>query len=74
LGGEILSDNLGRLGYAYQLLDPKYHTLNWYIEKMENENQNAYCKRSYEKAKDSIFEAFDVAKKLGKECYIVLVV
>jgi hypothetical protein len=74
LGGDILSDNGDTLGYAYQIWGSEYHYLDWYCERMDKESQNTYCIRSYEKAKDSINKANEVAKKFGKNCYIVLVV
>jgi hypothetical protein len=74
LGGDILSDNLNTLGYAYQIWGSEYHCLNWYCEKVDKESQNAYCIRSYEIAKDSINKANEIAKKLGKSSYIVFVV
>jgi len=74
LGGDILSDYLDTLGYAYQIWGSEYHCLNWYCKKIDKESQNAYCLRSYKIAEESINNAIEVAKKLGKSCYIVFVV
>lgn len=75
LGGDILSvDDLGKLIYAYQLWGSEYHCLNWYCDKTDNESPSEYCDRSYKIAQKSIQEAAKVSKRLGKECYIVLVI
>ena len=74
LGGDILSDNLKKLNYAYQIWGSEYHSLNWYCEKMDKESQINYCIRSYKIAKASIYKANEVAKELNKSCYIVFVV
>ncbi|MTK52136.1 hypothetical protein [Paludibacter sp.] len=74
LGGDILSEKQGIFGYAYQLWGSEYHCLNWYCEKLDDENGNAYCIRSYEIAKAAIENANKVAIKLGYSCYIVLVI
>jgi len=74
LGGDVLTDNLGSLGYAYQFWGAEYHCLDWYCEKMDKESQIDYYNRTYELAKDSINRANEVAKKIGKNCYIVFVV
>ena len=74
LGGDILSDNLNKLGYVYQIWGSEYHCLNWYCEKMDEESQINYCIRSYKIAKSSINKANEVAKELDKNCYIVFVV
>ena len=42
LGGDILSDDSGKLIYTYE---------NWYCEKLEHENHNEYCLRSYNTTK-----------------------
>ena len=73
LGGDILSVNSDTLVYAYQLWGSEYHCLNWYSEKMEKEDQVTYCNRSYIVAKNSIKKANEVSKRLGMNCYIVLV-
>lgn len=73
LGGDILSDELGKLSYAYQLWGSKYHYLNWYCIKKDNETQTEYNDRSCDIAMEAINKADTVAKKLGKSCYIVIV-
>lgn len=77
LGGDILSEKEnGKLVYAYQLWGDgqEYHYLNWYCDKKDSENQEEYVERSYIIAKDSIKAANDIAKRLGKKCYIVIVI
>ena len=77
LGGDILSEKEnGKLIYAYQLWGDgqEYHYLNWYCDKKDSENQEEYVERSYIIAKDSIKAANDIAKRLGKKCYIVIVI
>lgn len=77
LGGDILSEKEnGKLIYAYQLWGDgqEYHYLNWYCDKKDSENQEEYVERSYIIAKDSIKAANDIAKRLGKKCYIVIII
>ncbi len=77
LGGDILSEKEnGELIYAYQLWGDgqEYHCLNWSCSKIDSENQEDYTKRSYVIAKESIKTANDIAKRLGKKCYIVIVI
>jgi hypothetical protein len=75
LGGDILSEKENeKLVYAYQLWGSEYHYLNWYCDKMDSENQEDYTKRSYIIAKKSIKTANDIARRLGKKCYIVIVI
>lgn len=77
LGGDILSEKEnGKLIYAYQLWGDgqEYHYLNWYCDKKDSENQEEYVERSYIIAKDSVKAANDIAKRLGKKCYIVIVI
>jgi hypothetical protein len=75
LGGDILSEKEdGSLIYAYQLWGSEYHYLNWYCDKSNSENQEDYAKRSYIIAKENIKTANDIAKRLGKKCYIVIVI
>lgn len=62
LGGDILSDESGKLTYTYE---------NWYIEKMDNESQIDYVERSYEIARNYINE---VVKRSGKNRYVVIVI
>ncbi len=75
LGGDILSvDVSGKIIYAYQLWGMEYHCLDWYCQRLNNENDAEYCIRSYEVAKKSIKEAFEISVKLEKDCLVVLVV
>jgi hypothetical protein len=77
LGGDILSQKEnGELVYAYQLWGDgqEYHCLNWYCDKIDNESQEDYIKRSYIVAKESIKTANDTAKRLDKKCYIVIII
>lgn len=74
LGGDVLSEKEnGKLIYAYQFWGSEYHYLNWYCDKMDNESQEDYAKRSYMVANESIKTANDAAKHLGKRCYVVIV-
>jgi hypothetical protein len=77
LGGDILSEKEnGDLIYAYQFWgnEYEYHYLNWSCSRIEQENQEDYAKRSYKLAKESIIAANDIAKRLNKKCYIVIVI
>lgn len=77
LGGDILSQKEnGKLIYAYQFWGDGqgYHFLNWFCDKREDEDFDDYVKRSHLVAKESIKTASDIAKQLGKECYIVMVI
>jgi Immunity protein 40 len=62
LGGDILSDESGKLTYIYD---------NWYSEKMDSESQEDYANKSYEIAKNYINE---VIKRAGKNIYVVIVI
>ena len=73
-GGDILSNESDILIYAYQQWGSEYHYLNWSCEKMDNENQPEYCNRSYDVARESIIKAKEVADRLGKIGFIVLVI
>lgn len=77
LGGDILSqkDN-GRLVYAYQLWGDgqECHCLNWSCDKMDNESEEDYTKRSYMVAKEKIKVANKIANDLNKKCYIVFII
>jgi len=73
LGGDILSEDSGELIYAYQLWGEEYHYLNWYCDRIDNESEDDYLKRSYILAKEGIVNAHTTAKKLKKKCYIVFV-
>lgn len=74
LGGDVLSEENGRLVYAYQLWGEQYIYLNWFCDKHDIESQIEYCMRSYEVAKESIYKTIDVSKQLEMVSYIVLVV
>lgn len=74
LGGDVLSEYQGKLIYAYEYWGNQYIYLNWYCDKINNESQNEYCNRSYNIAKEAITAAKEVANKLEKECFIVLVI
>jgi hypothetical protein len=73
LGGDILSVKSDALIYAYQLWGSQYHCLNWSCEK-GTDSQEEYCERSYKLAMEAIDIANKTADKLGKKCYITLVV
>lgn len=72
-GGDILTEADGELVYAHDIWGKEYHYLNWYCDKLEDEERADYLQRSYDKAKEGIMEARKVADRLGKKCYIVLV-
>ena len=72
-GGDILAEADGELVYAHDILGKEYHYLNWYCDKLEDEDRADYLQRSYDKAKEGIIETKKVADRLGKKCYIVLV-
>lgn len=75
LGGDIISRNAGEgLIYAYQLWGDQYIYLNWYCERVESESRVEFITRSIDMAKLSINRADEVARKLGKSCFVVLVV
>jgi len=73
LGGDILSEDNNELIYAYQLWGEQYHVLNWCCDRTSNESKEAYLKRSYDIAKESITNANKIAEKLKRKCYIVFV-
>ena len=72
-GGDILTEADGELVYAHDIWGKKYYYLNWYCDKLDDEESADYLQRSYDKAKEGIMEARKVADRLGKKCYIVLV-
>lgn len=73
LGGDILSEKEnGSLVYAYQLWGSEYACLDWYCDKLVNESQEDYAKRSYNSAKKGIKTANDIAKRLGKNAILLL--
>jgi hypothetical protein len=73
LGGDVLSEDKGELIYAYQLWGEEYHYLNWYCDRMDNESEDVYLKRSYNIAKEGIVNASKTAERLNKKCYVVIV-
>ena len=73
-GGDILSEENNNLIYAYQLWGEEYQYLNWYCDREDNENKEAYLKRSFELAKEGVINAKKTAEQLKKECYIVFVI
>lgn len=73
LGGDILSEDSGELIYAYQLWGEEYHYLNWYCDRIDNESEDDYLRRSYILAKEGIANAHTTAEKLKKKCYIIFV-
>lgn len=72
-GGDILTEADGELVYAHDIWGKEFHYLNWYCDKLEDEDRADYLQRSYDKAKEGIVEAKKAADRLGKKCYIVLV-
>jgi hypothetical protein len=74
LGGDILSEGLGSFNYAFILWGSKYHSLNWFCNRISNESQEEYCTRSYLKAINAVKIANQTAEELGFSCYIVLVI
>ena len=72
-GGDIFTEADGELVYAHDILGKEFHYLNWYCDKLDDEESADYLQRSYDKAKEGIMEARKVADRLGKKCYIVLV-
>ena len=59
--------------YGGDILGKEYYYLNWYCDKLDDEERADYLRRSYDKAKKGIMEAKKAADRLGKKCYIVLV-
>jgi len=75
LGGDILTKDVNdKLAYAIHSWGYDYCYLNWYCDKIDSESQEDYIKRSYIVAKESIKTASDIAKRLDKKCYIVIVI
>ena len=72
-GGDIFTEADGELVYAHDILGKEFHYLNWYCDKLDDEESADYLQRSYDKAKEGIMEARKVADRLGKKCYSVLV-
>ena len=74
LGGDIISEENNELIYAYQLWGYEFQYLNWYCDQKPNEKREEFLERSFFLAKEGIHNANQVADKLNKECYIVLVI
>ena len=72
-GGDIFTEADGELVYAHDIWGKEYHYLNWYCDKLDDEESADYLQRRYNKAKEGIMEAKKAADRLGKKCYIVLV-
>ena len=72
-GGDILTEADGELVYAHDIWGKEYYYLNWYCDKLDDEERADYLQKSYDKAKEGIMEAKKAADHLGKKCYIVLV-
>ena len=72
-GGDILTEADGELVYAHDIWGIEFHYLNWYCDKLDDEDSADYLQRSYDKAKEGIMEAKKAADRLGEKCYIVLV-
>lgn len=73
LGGDVMSTDAGKLVYALHSWGDEYVYLDWYCNHMPDEVHENYVARSCVLAKEKILHADEVAKRLGKECYIVLV-
>lgn len=74
VGGDILTEDTdGNLAYVLHSWGYEYCYLNWSTNRIANESPEEYAQRSYEAAKEAIRKAEDVAKRLDKKCYIVLV-
>lgn len=63
LGGDILSNESGKLTYTYE---------NWYSQKQRDESDDEYVKRSSEEAKNYICDV--ISRKGNEDKYAVLVV
>ena len=61
-GGDILTEADGELVYAHDILGKEYYYLNWYCDKLEDEDRADYLQRSYDKAKEGIMEAKKAAE------------
>lgn len=72
-GGDILTEADEELVYAHDIWGKEYYYLNWYCDKLDDEERAGYLQRSYDKAKEGIMESKKAADRLGKKCYIVLV-
>ena len=72
-GGDIFTEADGELVYAHDIWGKEYHYLNWYCDKLDDEERAGYLQRSYDKAKEGIIEAKKATDRLGEKCYIVLV-
>jgi hypothetical protein len=75
-GGDIVvKDDNGSWSYVMHVWGSEYYALNWYYDEpkfsLPSEQDIA---DSYKLAKQKIEEARKVAKQLGKQCWVVLVV
>ncbi len=57
IGGDILSENNNKLGYAIHLWGYEYCHLIWACDSLNDESKTDYFHRSYNKAKESILKA-----------------
>lgn len=71
-GIDIIVEQGGNIGYAYQIWGSQFHTLNYYIERKDDESFEDFCKRSYSEMEVKIREAFNLAQMRNQKCYIVL--
>lgn len=74
LGGDVLTCNSSGLIYVHQSWGPEYHCLNWYCEKSKDETQEQYRKKSFDSAINAIQQAANIAERLKRDCFIVLVI
>lgn len=75
IGGDIITETKqGMMAYAYTIWGTGYHYLNWSCDKTILEQNEEYCKRSHELAREMILEACLVSTKLNYKCYIVFVI
>lgn len=72
-GGDIVSENNGKLLYAYQLWGNGYHYLNWSCDREEGEKEDEFISRSYDVAGKFITIAAETANEINRKCYVVLV-
>jgi hypothetical protein len=56
---------------AFELWGDQYHTLDWSCDVLESPSEQAISE-SYRFSKEKIWEANNIAKQLGKSCWIVL--
>ncbi len=74
LGGDIYTkDNSDKIDYSFIIWGQEYHCLNWFYEPTSN-NTRIESLKSIEKARQAILQAGEVAGKLGKPCFINLII